>query len=165
MEVLWYVVKSAIYDAVLYAVFSSSLLIPPSSAPIASSCCISKHTPFIHPLWRNKFHTHINKMQDCSSTSFNSYIIKRVNGKVRRSKQHWSRKYTSLTHFFYFFALVDLICYFRSKVFENCHIFKGLINYLHAIIFFCIMLLRNDFVVIFLNIYFWTSDKFFTKIQ
>jgi hypothetical protein len=39
-------VKSAIYDA---AVFSSSLLRPPSSAPVSSSYCIPKHTAFVRP--------------------------------------------------------------------------------------------------------------------
>jgi len=50
MWVLWYLVKSAIYDAVLYAVFSSCLLRPPSSAPKSSPYYIPKHTAFVRPL-------------------------------------------------------------------------------------------------------------------
>ena len=29
-------------------------------------------------------------------------------------------------------------------MFEMCHIFKGLISYLHAVILFCIMFMSND---------------------
>ena len=50
MDALWYLVKSAIYDAVLYAVFSSSLLRPPSSAPVSSLYYVPEHTTFVRPL-------------------------------------------------------------------------------------------------------------------
>ena len=95
-EKLWCLMKSAIYDVVLCAVFSSSLLLPPPSAPVSSSYYIPKHTIFVRPLRVAKLQTH-KKQQNCSSTNFNIYIIKTVNGRVRYSKPQFSPKSTSVT--------------------------------------------------------------------
>jgi hypothetical protein len=46
-----------------------------------------------------------------------------------------------------------LICYFSSKLFELCHIFKGYSTYLYVMILLCILVTIQQHILSFLCVY------------